>query len=96
MPDTTISTVDKSLEVLLKAEKDFQGYSLDFCSGYVSTDGVLQIPHNSQLLDLYLLHKRYIITLLTAQKTRVYILILGVDSSGFKPTILVDRSVFSA
>jgi HKD family nuclease len=41
MPDTTISTVDKSLEVLLKAEKDFQGYSLDFCSGYVSTDGVL-------------------------------------------------------
>ena len=39
MPDTTISAVDKSLEVLLKAEKDFQVYSLDFCSGYVSTDG---------------------------------------------------------
>ena len=41
MPDTTISAVDKSLEVLLQAEKDFPGYSLDFCSGYVSTDGVL-------------------------------------------------------
>ena len=41
MPDPTISAVDKSLEVLLQAEKDFQGYSLDFCSGYVSTDGVL-------------------------------------------------------
>ena len=36
-----ISAVDKSLEVLLQAEKDFPGYSLDFCSGYVSTDGVL-------------------------------------------------------
>ncbi len=41
MPDTTISAIDKSLEVLLQAEKDFPGYSLDFCSGYVSTDGVL-------------------------------------------------------
>src|SRR5258707_12566503 len=41
MPDTTINAVDKSLEVLLRAEKDFQGYALDFCSGYVSTDGVL-------------------------------------------------------
>lgn len=41
MPDTTIIAVDKSLEVLLQAEKDFPGYSLDFCSGYVSTDGVL-------------------------------------------------------
>src|SRR6266516_6870885 len=41
MPDTTISDIDKSLAVLLQAEKDFPGYSLDFCSGYVSTDGVL-------------------------------------------------------
>ncbi len=41
MPDTTISAVDKSLELLLQAERDFPGYSLDFCSGYVSTDGVL-------------------------------------------------------
>ncbi len=41
MPDTTISAIDKSLAVLLQAEKDFPGYSLDFCSGYVSTDGVL-------------------------------------------------------
>ena len=41
MPDTTISAVDKSLEVLLQAEKDLPGYALDFCSGYVSTDGVL-------------------------------------------------------
>ncbi len=41
MPDAMISAVDKSLEVLLQAEKDFPGYSLDFCSGYVSTDGVL-------------------------------------------------------
>ncbi len=41
MPDPTISAVDKSLEVLLQAEEDFPGYSLDFCSGYVSTDGVL-------------------------------------------------------
>src|SRR5258708_36778574 len=41
MPDTTISSVDKSLAVLLQAEKDLPGYSLDFWSGYVSTDGVL-------------------------------------------------------
>jgi HKD family nuclease len=41
MSDTTISAVDKSLEVLLRTEKDFSGYSLDFCSGYVSTDGIL-------------------------------------------------------
>ena len=41
MPDTTIYAIDKSLAVLLQAEKDFPGYSLDFCSGYVSTDGVL-------------------------------------------------------
>ena len=41
MNETTISAVDKSLAMLLKAEKDFPGYSLDFCSGYVSTDGVL-------------------------------------------------------
>jgi HKD family nuclease len=41
MPDTTISAEDNSLAVLLQAEKDFPGYSLDFCSGYVSTDGVL-------------------------------------------------------
>jgi HKD family nuclease len=41
MPDTTISAEDNSLAVLLQSEKDFPGYSLDFCSGYVSTDGVL-------------------------------------------------------
>ena len=41
MPDTTIHAIDKSLAVLLQTEKDFPGYSLDFCSGYVSTDGVL-------------------------------------------------------
>lgn len=41
MPDTTVSAIDKSLAVLLQAEKDFPGYTLDFCSGYVSTDGVL-------------------------------------------------------
>jgi HKD family nuclease len=41
MPDITISAIDKSLAVLLQAERDFPGYSLDFCSGYVSTDGVL-------------------------------------------------------
>lgn len=41
MADVAISLVDKSLEALLQAEKDFPGYSLDFCSGYVSTDGVL-------------------------------------------------------
>ena len=28
MPDTTISAVDKSLEVLLQAEKELPGYSL--------------------------------------------------------------------
>lgn len=43
MNETTVSTVDKSLAMLLKAEKDFPGYSLDFCSGYVSTDGVLLV-----------------------------------------------------
>jgi hypothetical protein len=41
MPDAMIHAIDKSLAVLLQAEKDFPGYSLDFCSGYVSTDGVL-------------------------------------------------------
>jgi hypothetical protein len=41
MPDTTVSAVDKSFAVLLQTEKDFPGYSLDLCSGYVSTDGVL-------------------------------------------------------
>jgi HKD family nuclease len=41
MPDPIINAIDKSLAVLLQAEKDFPGYSLDFCSGYVSTDGVL-------------------------------------------------------
>ena len=45
MPDTTIHAIDKSLAVLLQAEKDFPGYSLDFCSGYVSTDGVLHINY---------------------------------------------------
>jgi len=29
MPDTTISAVDKSLAVLLQAEKDLPGYALD-------------------------------------------------------------------
>ncbi|MEO8970699.1 MAG: phospholipase D-like domain-containing protein [Ktedonobacteraceae bacterium] len=43
MNETTVSAVDKSLAMLLKAEKDFPGYSLDFCSGYVSTDGVLLV-----------------------------------------------------
>ncbi len=41
MPDTTIHVVDKSLAVLLQTEKDFPGYALDICSGYVSTDGVV-------------------------------------------------------
>ena len=45
MPDTTIHAIDKSLAVLLQAEKDFPGYSLDFCSGYVSTDGVLLLGY---------------------------------------------------
>src|SRR5260370_19302583 len=41
LPATTRRAVDKSLAVLLQAEKDFPGYSFDFCSGFVSTDGVL-------------------------------------------------------
>src|SRR5260370_21672447 len=41
LPATTRRAVDKSLAVLLQAEKDLPGYTLDFCSGYVSTDGVL-------------------------------------------------------
>src|SRR6266699_3319274 len=41
MPDTTITTTDQSLNALLRTEADFPGYSLDLCSGYVSTDGVL-------------------------------------------------------
>ena len=45
MPDTTVSAEDNSLAVLLQAEKDFPGYSLDFCSGYVSTDGVLLLSY---------------------------------------------------
>jgi HKD family nuclease len=45
LPDTMIHAIDKSLAVLLQAEKDFPGYSLDFCSGYVSTDGVLLLKN---------------------------------------------------
>jgi hypothetical protein len=45
MPDITISAIDKSLAVLLQAERDFPGYSLDFCSGYGSTDGVLLLNY---------------------------------------------------
>jgi HKD family nuclease len=45
MPDITVSAIDNSLAVLLQAEKDFPGYSLDFCSGYVSTDGVLLLKN---------------------------------------------------
>ena len=41
MPDTTITAIDQSLEALLRTEVDFPGYSLDLCSGYISTDGVL-------------------------------------------------------
>ncbi|HKV58229.1 MAG TPA: phospholipase D-like domain-containing protein [Ktedonobacteraceae bacterium] len=41
MLDTMITAIDKSLEALLRTEVDFPGYSLDLCSGYVSTDGVV-------------------------------------------------------
>src|SRR5436305_14261359 len=41
MPDTTITATDQSLNALLHTEADFPGYTLDLCSGYVSTDGVL-------------------------------------------------------
>src|SRR3984893_10999117 len=41
MPETITVSVKKSLETLLQTGIDFPGYSLDFCSGYVSTDGVL-------------------------------------------------------
>ncbi len=43
MPESVTSAADQPLEVLLQAERDFPGFSLDFCSGYVSTNGVLPL-----------------------------------------------------
>lgn len=43
MAETTTSATDQPLAVLLQAEKDFPGSSLDFCNGYVSTNGVLPL-----------------------------------------------------
>ena len=43
MAETIMNATDQPLAVLLQAERDFPGSSLDFCSGYVSTNGVLLI-----------------------------------------------------
>ncbi len=64
MPDTTITAIDKSLETLLRTEVDFPGYSLDLCSGYVSTDGVILLkrmlkkaPRVRAVLGLHLINR---------------------------------------
>src|SRR5690348_5553670 len=43
MTDSTAIFIDKSLEQLLQAEKDYPGYALDLCTGYVSTSGIVLI-----------------------------------------------------
>ena len=43
MPDSITSATDQALTMLLQAERDFPGYALDICSGYVSTNGILPI-----------------------------------------------------
>ncbi|GAC1692661.1 MAG: hypothetical protein NVS9B9_15000 [Ktedonobacteraceae bacterium] len=43
MSEITINTTDLPLTILLQAERDFPGYTLDVCSGYVSTNGILPI-----------------------------------------------------
>lgn len=48
MTDTTIVSIDKSLEKLLQAEKDYPGYTLDLCTGYISTSGIILIKRMLQ------------------------------------------------
>ncbi len=43
MPEITTSATDQPLTILLRTERDFPGFSLDICSGYVSTNGILPI-----------------------------------------------------
>ena len=43
MPEMTTSVIDQPLTTLLQTERDFPGYILDICSGYVSTSGILPI-----------------------------------------------------
>lgn len=48
MTDTTIIPIDKSLEKLLQAEKDYPGYTLDLCIGYISTSGIILLKRMLQ------------------------------------------------
>ncbi len=43
MSDTITRAIDQPLAMLLQAGRDFPGYALDICSGYVSTNGILPI-----------------------------------------------------
>ncbi len=43
MPEIITSAIDQPLAILLQTERDFPGYALDVCSGYVSTNGILPI-----------------------------------------------------
>ena len=43
MPEITTSATDQPLTILLQTERDFPGYALDICSGYVSTNGILPL-----------------------------------------------------
>ena len=43
MLDFTTSATNQPLALLLQAEKNFPGYTLDICSGYVSTSGILPL-----------------------------------------------------
>ncbi len=43
MSEIITSAIDQPLAILLQTERDFPGYALDICSGYVSTNGILPI-----------------------------------------------------
>lgn len=40
---TNVQTVDNALDLLLQTAKDFSGASLDICTGYISTSGILSL-----------------------------------------------------
>jgi len=48
MPEINTRATEQPLMVLLQAERDFPGYALDICSGYVSTNGILPLKRMLQ------------------------------------------------
>jgi HKD family nuclease len=45
MPEMTVNSIDKSLAMLLNAQNSFKGYSLDICTGYISTSGIMLLKN---------------------------------------------------